>query len=114
MASEHDILPQLPEAPPSSPQVRHAAISSALARFDKIKRPRRQAPSHTARLTQRTARSTSPSRGRTFMRARYLVAACLALMVVGSAVSLYVIDEASPPFATPPLAARKSDRYDIV
>jgi Ca-activated chloride channel homolog len=113
MASEHDIFSRLPDAPAPSPQVRHAAISSALARFDKIKRPRFQASGHPTRLTQQTARSISPSRGRTFMRARYLVATCLALMVVGSAVSLYVIEEASSPMATLPLTARKSDRHDI-
>jgi Ca-activated chloride channel family protein len=114
MASEHDIFPQLPEPPAPSPQVRHAAISSALARFDKIKRPRFQASTRAARLTQRTARSTSPSRGRTFMRARYLVAACLALMVVGSAASLYVIEETWPPMASPPEMVSKSERSKII
>jgi len=48
------------------------------------------------------------------MRARYFVAACLALMVVGSAVSLYVIEETSPPMLSSPEMASKSDRYKII
>jgi Ca-activated chloride channel family protein len=48
------------------------------------------------------------------MRARYLVAACLALMVVGSAVSLYVIEETSPPMLSSPEMASKSGPPKIV
>jgi Ca-activated chloride channel homolog len=94
MASEHDIFSRLPEAPPASAQVRQTAIAGALARFDQKKRTRFQASRRAARLTQQTA--PSPSRGRTFMHARTLVAACLAVLMVGSAASLYVLERAAP------------------
>jgi Ca-activated chloride channel homolog len=94
MASEHDIFSRLPEAPPPSGQVRQAAIAGALARFDQKDRTRFQASRRAARLTQQTA--SSPSRGRTFMRARTLVAACLAVLMVGSAASIYVLERAAP------------------
>src|SRR5215472_1605714 len=96
MASEHDTFSRLPEAPPPSAQVRQAAIAGALARFDQKKRTRFQASRRAARLTQRTA--ASPSRGRTFMRARTLVAACLSVLMVGSAASIYVLERAAPTY----------------
>src|SRR5262249_30652710 len=89
---------------PSSAQVRQAAIAGALARFDQKKRTRFQASRRAARLTQRTA--ASPSRGRTFMGARTLVAACLAVLMVGSAASLYVLERAAP-------TAIRSDRLAV-
>jgi Ca-activated chloride channel homolog len=94
MASELDIFSRLPEAPPAAAQVRQAAIAGALARFDQKNRTRFQASRRAARLTQQTA--ALPSRGRIFMRARTLVAACLAVLMVGSAASIYVLERAAP------------------
>jgi Ca-activated chloride channel homolog len=94
MASEHDILSRLPEAPPPSAQLRQAAIAGALARFEQKKRMRFQASRRAARLTQRTA--PSPSRGRSFMPVRTFVAACVAMLMVVSAASLFVLDRTAP------------------
>jgi Ca-activated chloride channel family protein len=114
MASEHDTFSRLPEAPPPSAQVRQAAIASALARFDQKKRTRFQASRRAARLTQRTA--ASPSRGRTFMPVRTFVAACVAMLMVISGASLFVLERSAPslflPGGSAPTAIR-SDRLAV-
>src|SRR5215470_13227915 len=114
MASEHDSFSRLPEAPPPSAQVRQTAIAGALARFDQKIRTCRQASRRAARLTQRTA--PSPSRGRTFMPVRTFVAACVAMLMVISGASLFVLDRSAPslflPGGSAPTAIR-SDRLAV-
>src|SRR5262245_42027499 len=91
MASEHDILSRLPEAPAPEPDARQAAITNALERFEEKNRPRGQGNEQDLRLTQQTAVSNSPSRRRAFMpRARQLVAASLVALMAGSATWFYV------------------------
>jgi Ca-activated chloride channel homolog len=91
MASEHDILSRLPDAPEPAPDAREAAITEALLRFDQRHRARSQGFLHDLRLKQQTASSTSPSRRSSAMpRARHLIAASLAVLVAGSAIGLYV------------------------
>jgi Ca-activated chloride channel homolog len=86
MASEHDILARLPEAPAPSPDARQAAIASAVERFEKKSRARRQGSGHDRRLTQQTAPFTAPSRRSPAMpRARHLIAASLVVLMAGSA-----------------------------
>jgi Ca-activated chloride channel homolog len=101
MASEHDILSRLPEAPAPAPDARQAAIATALERFDKRNRARPQVSAHDLRLMQQTASSTQPSRRRTVMpRSRNVIAASLAVLVAGSALGLYV--------------HKTSDKFEIV
>src|SRR5262245_24156393 len=91
MASEHDILSRLPDAPEPSPDARQGAITEALMRFDRRHRARSQGFLHDLRLKQQTASSTLPSRRSSAMpRARHLIAASLAVLVAGSAIGLYV------------------------
>jgi Ca-activated chloride channel homolog len=91
MASEHDILSRLPEAPAAAPDAREAAIANALERFEEKNRPRGQGNAHDLRLTQQTASSNSPSRRSPLMpRARQLVAASLVAVMAGSATWFYV------------------------
>ncbi len=91
MASEHDILSRLPEAPAASPEARQAAIANALERFEKKNRARSQGCEHDLRLTQQTASSIPPSRRSSVMpRARQVIAASLVVLVAGSVIGLYV------------------------
>ena len=91
MASEHDILARLPEAPAPAPEARQAAIANALERFEKNNATRFQGNEHDLRLMQQTAASNSPSRRRALMpRARQLVAASLVALMAGSATWFYV------------------------
>ena len=90
MASEHDILARLPEAPAPAPDARQAAIANALERFDKRNHARPQGTAHDLRLMQQTASSILPSRRRSVMRARNVIAASVAILVAGSALGLYV------------------------
>src|SRR5262245_17236242 len=91
MASEHDILSRLPEAPAPAPDARDAAIANALERFEKKNLSRAQGNDHDLRLTQQTAASNSPSRRRPLMpRTRQLVAASLVAVMAGSATWFYV------------------------
>ena len=86
MASEHDILARLPEAPAPAPKIRQAAIANALERFEKKSRTISQGSAHDLRLMQQTASSTPPSRRSSAMpRARHLIAASLVVLTVGSA-----------------------------
>jgi Ca-activated chloride channel family protein len=90
MASEHDILARLPEAPAPAPKIRQAAIANALERFEKKSRTISQGSAHDLRLMQHTAASTQPSRRRSVMRARNVIAASVAVLIAGSAIGLYV------------------------
>jgi Ca-activated chloride channel family protein len=90
MASEHDILARLPEAPTPAPEIRQAAIANALERFEKKSRMPPQGSAHDLRLIQQTASFTPPSRRRSVMRARNVIAASVAVLVAGSALGLYV------------------------
>ncbi len=100
MASEHDILSRLPEAPAPAPDAREAAIANALERFEKKNLSRAQGNEHDLRLTQQTASSNSPSRRSSVMpRARQLIAASLVALMAGSATWFYVNETSvvSPP-----------------
>jgi Ca-activated chloride channel family protein len=91
MASEHDILARLPEAPAPAPDARQAAIANALERFEKKSLSHAQGNEHALRLTQQTASSNSPSRRSAIMpRARQLIAASLVAVMAGSATWFYV------------------------
>ena len=91
MASEHDILARLPEAPAPSPDARQAAIASAVERFEKKNRAHPQGSGLDRRLTQQTAPFTPPSRRSPAMpRARHLIAASLVVLMAGSAAWFYV------------------------
>jgi Ca-activated chloride channel family protein len=97
MASEHDILARLPEAPAPAPEAKHAAIANALERFDKKNAARAQGAEHDLRLTQQTASSTPPSRRRLAMaRAHQLVAGLFVTGVVGSVIGLYAHNNMGP------------------
>jgi Ca-activated chloride channel homolog len=90
MASEHDLLFRLPEAPAAAPEREHAAIATALDRFEKSHRARHQGSGHDLRLTLQTAPSTRPSRRTSLMpRARHVVAASLIVLVAGLGAWLY-------------------------
>jgi len=91
MASDHDILANLPAAPPPAPNVQHAAIAKAVEQFEKKNRPRAQGSHHDLRLTQQTASANSPSRRSSDMpRARHLIAASLIVLIAGSATFVYL------------------------
>ena len=111
MASEHDTLFRLPEAPAAAPARRQAAIANAVDEFEKKYRTRFQAPARHLRLMQQTVSSIRPSRRRTAMpRARHVIAASLVVLMAGSAVWLYVDEPRLAQQATPVLS--KSDRLD--
>ena len=111
MASEHDTLFRLPEAPAAAPARRQAAIANAMDEFEKKYRTRFQAPARHLRLMQQTVSSIPPSRRRTAMpRARHVIAASLVVLMAGSAVWLYVDEPRLAQQATPVLS--KSDRLD--
>jgi Ca-activated chloride channel family protein len=83
MAPEHDILASLPEAPAPARDRRQAAILKASQRFAQKYRAPFQGSEHALRLTQQTA--SPPSRRRSIMRARHVIAASLVVLVAGSA-----------------------------
>src|SRR5712692_4698664 len=90
MASEHDILSRLPEAPIPSPDARQAAIAEALGRFETRNRTLPQGSPHDLRLMQQTASSTPPSRRRSIMvREHHAIAAVFVIGVIGSVIGLY-------------------------
>jgi Ca-activated chloride channel homolog len=104
MASDHDILSRLPDAPAPAPERKAAAIATAVARFEEKNRGRRQGATHQQRLTQQTASANPPSRRRpTMVRQRHLVAACSVILIAGSAVA-FVIPQLSG-FKTTELAS---------
>src|SRR5262245_56561286 len=88
MTSEHDI--RLPEGPAASPETRDAAIGKALAGFDEKFGTRVQGAQPGLRLMRQTA--PTPSRRRTDMRVRQLIAASLVVLVAGSTTWLFVHD----------------------
>ena len=103
MASEHDILARLPEAPAPSPEAKHAAIANALERFEKKNHLPYQGSEHDLRLTQQTASSTPPSRRRFAMvREHQLVAGFFIVGIVGSIIGLYAHKTPDLQFASAP------------
>ena len=88
MTSEHDM--RLPEGPATSPETREAAIEKALAGFDRKFGTRAQGAEPGMRLMRQTAHT--PSRRRTDMRVRQLLAASLVVFVAGSTTWLFVHD----------------------
>src|SRR5947209_18952247 len=117
MASEHDTLSRLPEAPAPAPARRRAAIANAVDAFEKKYRTRFQAPARHLRLMQQTAPSAAPSRRRTAMlrtvmpRARHVIAASLVVLMAGSAGWLYLVEFVEPrPARQAPVIVLKADR----
>ena len=112
MASEHDILARLPEAPAPSPNARQAAIASAVERFEKKNRAYPQGSGLDRRLTQQTAPFTPPSRRSPAMpRARHLIAASLVVLMTGSAAWFYV-GETQHPAVIPGVSKQQTLSYD--
>ena len=112
MASEHDILARLPEAPAPSPDARQAAIASAVERFEKKNRAYPQGSGLDRRLTQQTAPFTPPSRRSPAMpRARHLIAASLVVLMTGSAAWFYV-GETQHPAVIPGVSKQQTLSYD--
>jgi Ca-activated chloride channel family protein len=89
MTSEHDI--RLPEGPAASANKREAAIEQALASFDRKFAAHSQGVQPGLRLMRQTAHP-APSRRRTDMRVRQLIAASLVVLVAGSTTWLFVHD----------------------
>ena len=54
MGADHDLFVHMPEAPPSSPEVRDVAIKRALEQFDKNNAASPQGFARDARLMRRT------------------------------------------------------------
>ena len=120
MASDHDILSRLPDAPAPAPERKAAAIATAVARFEEKNRARRQGAAHEQRLTQQTASANPPSRRRpTMVRQRHLVAACSVILIAGSAVA-FVIPQLSGfnkeqyVLASPPVPAEQASESKTV
>lgn len=95
MSSDHDIM-RLPDPPPPAPDARAAAVQQALLRFDQKSAEEKNADDSQgipadSRLIERTAASLRPSRERSVMRTRYLLAASLACIVAGSGVYLHLM-----------------------
>src|ERR1700704_1222614 len=99
MSRNGDGFGAFPEPPSASPERRQAAIDRALDRFDQKQRRRSQGFPGLLRLIRRTTSLVLPTRRsfamshaipraipRLMPGARYLVAASLAVLVVGSAV----------------------------
>jgi Ca-activated chloride channel homolog len=95
MSSDHDIM-RLPEPPPPAPEARAASLQQALLRFDQKSAEEKNADDSQGmpidiRLIERTAAPLRPSRERFVMkRTRYLLAASLACLVVGSGAYLHL------------------------
>src|SRR5712671_4095534 len=103
MSPEENLNRKVPDHPAPSAQVKRAAIDHALNRFDRKHRSRIQGFPGLLRLMRRTtslvlptrrsfsmqdleSRAAPRKRSRVSIGARYLVAASLAVLVVGSAV----------------------------
>src|SRR6185295_20164928 len=90
MNTDHDIK-RLPDPPPPAPDARAAALQQALVRFDQKSAEDSQGIPTDIRLIERTAAPLRPSHERSVMkRTRYLLAASLACLVVGSGVYLHL------------------------
>src|SRR3954447_10769504 len=88
-------LSRLPEPPAPASERRQAAIADALAAFDQKYSAHAQGSDQDPRLMAQTA--SRPSRRRPVMtRARSLVAACVGVLIVTSAASLYVMEGIRP------------------
>ena len=119
MASD-DILSRLPEAPAPAPEAKHAAIASALQRFDQKNSAPGQGAAHDLRLTQQTASSTPPSRRRFAMvREHQLVAAVFVIGLVGAGIALTTAEfrgpesqlaSAPPPSESRPIVTSRLER----
>ncbi|WP_257166662.1 VWA domain-containing protein [Bradyrhizobium sp. SRS-191] len=106
MSSDPDIT-RLPASPPPPPDARDAAVQQALLRFDRKSAATAQGISTDIRLIERTAASLRPSRERPVMkRTRYLLAASLACLVVGSGAYLHLIRSPQVAQFAPPLQPR--------
>jgi Ca-activated chloride channel family protein len=104
MGADHNVFAHMPEAPPSSPEVRDVAIKRALERFDNNIAPP-QGSARDTRLMWRTAPSSRPSHGRLAMpRMRHLIAASLVCLLAGSSTFFYL---AHSPDRIGPLTAEK-------
>src|SRR5262245_26048578 len=119
MASDHDILSRLPDAPIPAPERKAATIATAVARFEEKNGTRLQASEHRQRLTQQTAYANPPSRRRpTMVRQRHLIAACSVILIAGSAVA-FVIPQMSGyrtvelANTSPPIIAQEGQRTTV-
>jgi Ca-activated chloride channel family protein len=96
MSSDHDSI-RLPDPPLSAPDARDAAVQQALLRFDQKNVEEKNAGngqglSTDTRLIERTAAPLRLSRERSVMnRTRYLLAASLACLFVGSGAYLHLM-----------------------
>ena len=96
MSNDHNIM-RLPDAPPPAPDARDAAMQQALLRFDQKIAAEKNADASQGmptdiRLIERTAAPLRPSRERIVMkRTRFLMAASLACIVVGSGAYLHLM-----------------------
>ena len=91
MGADQDIFVHMPEAPPSSPEVRDVAIKRALEQFDTNNIAGPKGFTRDTRLMRRTVLPSRPSHGRLVMpQKRRLVAASLLFLLVGSSTFLYV------------------------
>jgi Ca-activated chloride channel family protein len=123
MARNDNHFAALPEAPAPSPERRQAAIERALNRFDQKQRMRSQGFPGLLRLIRRTTSLVLPTRRsfamshamsrvipRIMPRARYLVTASLAVLVVGSAVLVSLERSPFVSSAVPPAYIEYKDR----
>ena len=103
MGADHNVFAHMPEAPPSSPQVRDVAIKRALERFDRNTIANTQGSARDPRLMWRTA-SSRPSHRRPAMPRMRLIAASLVCLLAGSSTFFYL---AHSPDRIGPLTAEK-------
>src|SRR5262245_57021648 len=91
MSADHNIM-RLPDPPAPAPDARAAAMQQALLRFDQKSAENNQGMPTDLRLIERTAAPLRPSHERSVMnRTRYLLAASLACIVVGSGISFHLM-----------------------
>src|SRR6185295_16983176 len=95
---------RLPDPPPPAPDARAAALQQALLRFDQKSAENGQGKPTDTRLIERTAAPLRLSRERSVMnRTRYLLAASLACLVVGSGTYLHLMRSPQLQQATAPV-----------
>src|SRR5207249_2700362 len=102
------ILSRLPEAPAPARDRRQVAILKASQQFAKKYRTPFQGSGHALRLTQQTATSIPPSRRRSIMRARHVIAASLVALIAGSAAWHYVGETRVAPKSDRPVIYREA------
>ena len=91
----NDIFARLPDPPPPTPEARDAAITQALAAFDKNHRAAPAGFLREERLTERTAMGSSHRRP-AMPRMRYMIAASLVCLVAASSTMVYLRSAAVP------------------